>query len=63
MKKKELKLLAKKIAAAEKNLDSATDPKKREQYKEEIIKLSGHIQNYDDIFLLDGMIQEILEKS
>ena len=30
MKKKELKLLAKKIAAAEKNLDSATDPKKRE---------------------------------
>ena len=62
MKRKELKTLAKKIALAEQKLDSATDSKEQQKYQNEIIELSGHIKDYNDIFLLDGMIQEILEK-
>ena len=62
MKRKELKNLAKKIVLAEQKLDSATEPSERQKYQDQIIELSGHINSYDDIFILDGMIQEILEK-
>lgn len=62
MKRKELKNLAKKIALAEQKLASATNPNERQKYQNQIIELSGHIDSYDDIFILDGLIQEILEK-
>lgn len=61
MKKKELKNLAKKIASAERKLSSAQDKKETKRYQDEIIELSGQIDNPNDLFLLDAMIQEILE--
>ena len=62
MKKKELKNLAKKIASAEMELSSAQDKKDIKHYQDQIIELSGQIDNPNDLFLLDAMIQEILEK-
>lgn len=63
MKKKDLKNLAKRLAKLEKKLSSTTDASETKKIQNEIIELSGQIQNVEEIFILDDMIQEILDKS
>lgn len=62
MKKKELKNLAKKIAKYELILQNSTDTKEKEQAQNEIMKLTSEVHSFEDIDLLDEMIQEFLEK-
>lgn len=62
MKKKELKNLAKKIAKYELILQNSTDAKEKEQAQNEIMKLTSEVHSFEDIDLLDEMIQEFLEK-
>lgn len=63
MKKKELKNLAKKIAKYELILQNSTNAKEKEQAQNEIMKLTSEVRNFEDIDLLDEMIQEFLEKN
>lgn len=63
MKKKELKNLAKKIAAAEQTLSTSADPAEKRKAEEEILILSGKVTNLTDMCLLDDMVQDILSKS
>ena len=60
MKRKELKKLAQKIAKAEQNLSQATSKEETERYQNEIIRLSGQIDGFEDMLLLDEEIQKIL---
>ena len=62
MKKKELKNLAKKIAKYELILQNSTDTKEKEQAQNEIMKLTSEVHSFEDIDLLDEMLQEFLEK-
>ncbi len=62
MKKKELKNLAKKIAKYELILQNSTDEKEKKQAQSEIMKLSSEVHSFEDIDLLDEMIQELLKK-
>ena len=62
MKKKELKNLAKKIVKYELILQNSTDEKEKKQAQSEIMKLSSEVHSFDDIDLLDEMIQEFLKK-
>lgn len=63
MKRKELKELAKKIAKAELIIQRNEDPKQVQQAKDEIIKLSGHVDGLEDIVLMDEFVQDILKNS
>ena len=60
MKRKELKKLAQKIAKAEQNLSKSTSKEEIERYQDEIIRLSGLIDGFEDMVLLDEEIQKIL---
>lgn len=60
MKRKELKKLAQKIAKAEQNLSKAASKEETERYQDEIIRLSGQIDGFEDMLLLDEEIQKIL---
>ena len=62
MKKKELKNLAKKITKYELILQNSTDEKEKKQAQSEIMKLSSEVHSFEDIDLLDEMIQELLKK-
>lgn len=62
MKKKELKNLAKKIVKYELILQNSTDEKEKKQAQSEIMKLSSEVHSFEDIDLLDEMIQELLKK-
>ena len=63
MKRKELKELAKKIAKAELIIQRNEDPKQVQQAKDEIMKLSGHVDGLEDIVLMDEFVQDILKNS
>ena len=63
MKRKELKELAKKIAKAELIIQRNEDPKQVQQAKDEIMKLSGHVNGLEDIMLMDEFVQDILKNS
>lgn len=63
MKKKELKNLAKKIAAAERILSTSADPAEKKKAEEDILILSGKVTNLADMCLLDDMVQDILSES
>lgn len=62
MKKKELKNLAKKIALIEKQLSNTTDKEEQKKLQNAIIELSKKIDSFDDILILDELIQNFLEK-
>ena len=62
MKQKELKNLAKKIALIEKKLSIASDKKEQRELQNAIITLSNKIDNMEELFLLDELIQDFLEK-
>lgn len=63
MKRKDLQALAKKIAKAELCIQNETDEFLIEQAKEDIIKYTSHVKDWQDLDLLDEMIQEILQDS
>lgn len=62
MKKKELKNLAKKIAQAEYVLQNSDNDEEREAAKNEIFRISSGIHSFEDLDLLDEMVQEFLKK-
>lgn len=61
MKKKELKNLAQKIAAAERVIQNSNDKNEIYNAEQEIMRLSGSISSITDMMALDEMIQTILE--
>lgn len=63
MKRKELKNLAKKIAEAETIVQTSTDTEAVNQAKNHIFELSSKVENLDEIFLLDELIQDFLKES
>lgn len=62
MKKKELKSLAKRIAEAEYIIQTSSDKKEINKAKNQIIELSNHAIDLEDMAVLDDMIQEILSQ-
>ena len=62
MKKKELKSLAKRIAEAEYIIQISSDKKEINNAKNQIIELSNHAIDLEDMAVLDDMIQEILSQ-
>jgi hypothetical protein len=60
MKLKELKNLAKKIAQQEKAYQNATNTEERMKAEEEIMRLTSKVESFDDLMLLDELIQELL---
>lgn len=63
MKKKELKILAKKLAEAElimRNSDNKEDIKKS---KETIFKIGYQLSSFEDMCYVDELVQEILKSS
>lgn len=63
MKQKELKNLAKRIAKLELTIQNSEDNYEISQCEQEIIYLTGRVTSFEEIDLLDEMIQEILQKS
>ena len=61
MKKKELKNLAQKIAAAERVIQNSNDKNEIYNAEQEIMRLSGSISSITDMMALDEMIQTLLE--
>ena len=62
MKKKELKNLAKKIADCEYTIQTSSDEDKKISAKNDIFKLTNSIHSFEDLDLLDEMVQEYLTK-
>lgn len=62
MKRKELKNLAKKVAQCEYILQASNDQYEREQARDEIMKVSNGIHSFEDLDLLDEMVQDLLSK-
>lgn len=64
MKQKEIKNLAKKIAALEAQLtDETLSTEEKQSIEIEITGLVTRVQSFEDMDLLDEMVQEILQNS
>ena len=63
MNKKELKNIAKKIAAAELVLSQCEDKEERRKAEDTIFKLSGKVTSLTDIAIIDEMVQDILSNT
>ena len=61
MKMKERKNLAKKIAKQQRIILSSEDEDAVRQAEQEIMKLSGQVENWEDILIIDELVQELLE--
>ena len=62
MKKKELKNLAQKIAKAELIIQTSDDPKAVKRAEQEIMSLSGQVDNLEDMVIIDELVQDLLDK-
>lgn len=62
MRNKELKNLAQKIAKCEMIIQEGGDEGEILRAQEEIMKLSSHIKSFEDIVIIDEMVQDILKK-
>lgn len=62
MKRKELKNLAKKIAAAEHIIQTSSDPVQVAKAQDQIIELSGHALSMEDMIAIDEFVQELLNQ-
>lgn len=60
MKRKELKNLAKKIAQAERIIQTSNNQEEIQRAQQEIMMLSSHVDSLDDIIIIDEMVQELL---
>ena len=63
MKRKELKNLAQQIAQLELQLQSSNDADNKRRIEQSITGLTSRVTNLDDIFLLDELIFDILNKN
>ena len=63
MKKKELKNLAAKIAKYERIIQTSDDKNAVYQAEQEIMKLSGSVNNLEDMVAIDELVMELLEKN
>ena len=63
MKMKERKNLAKKIAKHQRIILDSEDKDAVKQAEAEIIKLSGSVENWEDILVIDELVQELLEET
>lgn len=61
MKQKELKNLAKKIAKLELTIQGTDDPEVIAQCETDIMYLTGKVTSFEEIDILDELIQEILQ--
>ena len=61
MKKKELKNLAKKIAQCEYVIANSKNESDIEIAREEIMRLSSKIHDFQDLDLIDELVQELLK--
>ena len=61
MKMKERKNLAKKIARQQRIILNSEDTDAVHQAEQEIMKLSGQVENWEDILIIDELVQELLE--
>lgn len=62
MKRKELKNLAEKIAKQEYIIQTSNDNVAIQAAQEEIMRLSSRVHDFQDIDLMDEMIQDLLSK-
>ena len=63
MKRKELKNLAEKIAKAELICSSSTSTEKEKAAaRQEIEKLTSHVDSFEDMIVIDELVQDLLEK-
>ena len=62
MKKKELKNLAKKIADCEYVIQNSKDSVAVQAAQEEIMRISSRVHDFQDIDLIDEMVQDILSE-
>ena len=63
MKMKERKNLAKKIAKCQRIILDSDDKAEIQAAEAEIMKLSGQVQNWEDILVIDELVQELLEEN
>ena len=63
MNKKELKNIAKKIAAAELILSQSEDKEEMRKAEDAIFKLSGKVTSLTDIAIIDELVQDILSNA
>lgn len=63
MKQKELKNLAKKIAKLELTIQNTDDANVIAECEQEIMYLTGRVTSFEEIDILDEMIQEILQNA
>ena len=62
MKKKELKNLAEKIAKCEYVIQNSKDSVAIQAAQEEIMRLSSRVHDFQDLDIIDEMVQELLQK-
>lgn len=62
MKKKELKNLAEKIAKCEYVIQNSNDSAAVQAAQEEIMRLSSRVHDFQDIDIIDEMVQDLLDK-
>ena len=62
MKRKELKILAQKIANAEYIIHNSEDKKAIEKARNDILELSGKVTSLEDMIIIDELVQEILSQ-
>lgn len=63
MKQKELKNLAKKIAKLETIIQASADENEINKATTEIMVLTGKVHSFEELDLLDEMVQEILQQN
>lgn len=62
MKTKELKKLAARIAKLESIIERNEDQDKVKKAQDEIMDISGRIDDVEDLFRIDELVQEMLEE-
>ena len=63
MKRKELKQIAAKIIKLEQIIQNSNDAAKSKQAQLEIMELSSHVGNLNDMIIIDELVQKMLESS
>lgn len=61
MKKKELKMLAQKIAKYEKIIQTSDDNKEVRNAQEEIMKITKSVNNLEDMVAIDEIVMTLLD--
>jgi hypothetical protein len=63
MKDKEIHKLAKQIAKEEMKFENASSSKEKAEIEQNIIKLCAKVKSFEDMMLIDELVQEILQNS